>query len=195
MRAGLLLAIAMSAFSTVPAAAQVFSFAGAGPVQLGMSVEAAERALGAKFEPISPPFSEECWITSRADGKDQSIQYVVEGGKIVRIDFFGENGGPQSLKTTKGIGIGSTEDDIRDAYKDILISCAHYFQCDEESEIEAAKDRAEHGITEPEPPPHFSVRVDSPNHDRGIIFDTQYGKVTAFMTGFKNAIEQMEICR
>jgi len=194
MRAGLLLSIAISAFSTVPAAAQVFSFEGAGPVQLGMTVEAAEHALGAKFEPIGLPFSEECWITSRADGKDQSIQYIIENGKIVRIDFFAENGGPPYLKTTKGIGIGSTEDDIRDAYEDILVSCAPYFQCDEESKIEDANAGTEHGSTEPEPP-HFSVRVDSPNHDRGIIFDTQYGKVTAFITGFKSAIEEMEICR
>ena len=195
MRAGLLLSIAMSAILTVPATAQVFSFKGAGPVQLGMTVEAAERALGAKFEPIELPFSEQCWITSRADGKDRSIQYVIEDGKIVRIDFFAENGGPQGLKTTMGIGIGSTEGEIRDAYKDIMISCAPYFQCDEESKMEAAKDRAEQGITEPEPPPHFSVRVDSPTHDSSIIFDTQYGKITAFITGFKNAIEEMEICR
>jgi hypothetical protein len=195
MHVRLLLSIAMSASLAVPAAAQVFSFEGAEPVQLGMTVEAAEHALGAKFEPIGLPFSEECWITSRADGKDPSIQYVIEDGKIVRIDFFAEHAGPQSPKTTKGIGIGSTEDDIRDAYQEILKSCAPYFQCDEESEIEAAKDRAEHGIAEPEPPPHFSVRVDSPGHDRGIIFDTQYGKVTAFITGFKSAIEEMEICR
>jgi hypothetical protein len=195
MRAGFLLSIAMSAFLTVPAAAQVFSFEGAGPVQLGMTVEAAETALGAKFEPVSPPFSEECWITSRADGKDQTIQYVIANGKIIRIDFFAENGEPKNLKTTKGVGPGSTEDDIRQAYKNVLVSCAPYYDCSEEAQIEAAKTRAEHGDTEPEPPPHFSVRVDGPNHDRGIIFDTQYGKVIDFMTGFKDAIEEKEICR
>jgi hypothetical protein len=183
--------LVMPAFLAVPAAAQVFSFEGAGPVQLGMTVEAAERALGAKFAPIS----EDCWITDRADGKDKSILYVIEAGKIVRIDFFPENGGWQDLKTTAGIGIGSTEDDIRRAYKDISISkdFAPYYSA--ESEAEAAKYRAEHGNTEPQPPPHFSVPVDTPNHDRGIIFDTQYGKVTSFMTGFKSAIEEMEICR
>jgi hypothetical protein len=184
-----------SAVLTAPAAAQVFSFDGAGPVRLGMTVAAAERALDAKLGTVELPFSEECWITSRADGKDKSILYVIENGKIVRIDFFPEAGGPQDLKTTAGIGIDSTEDDIRRAYGDIRVSCAPYYDCSEEARSEAAKARAEHGNTEPEPPPHFSVRIDTGNHDRGIIFDTEYSKVTSFMTGFKSAIEEMEICR
>jgi len=46
----------MLAMIAVPAGAQVVSFMGAGPVQLGMTVEAAERAMGAKFAPISLPF-------------------------------------------------------------------------------------------------------------------------------------------
>src|ERR1700738_2556738 len=188
-----LLSIAMLAIMAVSAAAQVVSFMGAGPVQLGMTVEAAERPMGAKFAPISLPFSEDCWITSRADGKDKAILYVIEHGKIVRIDFYPRDGEQITLKTTAGIGIGSTEADIRRAYQDISITRAPYY--DEESEIEAAKTRAKLGITAPEPPPHFWVRVDSPNHERGIIFDTEDSKVTSFFTGFKNAIESMEICR
>jgi hypothetical protein len=188
-----LLSIAMLAIMAVSAAAQVVSFMSAGPGQLGMTVEAAERPMGAKFAPISLPFSEDCWITSRADGKDKAILYVIEHGKIVRIDFYPRDGEQITLKTTAGIGIGSTEADIRRAYQDISITRAPYY--DEESEIEAAKTRAKLGITAPEPPPHFWVRVDSPNHERGIIFDTEDSKVTSFFTGFKNAIESMEICR
>jgi hypothetical protein len=194
MRLGaLLLSIAMLAITAVSAEAQVVDFMGAGPVQLGMTVAAAERSLGAKFAPISLPFSEDCWITGRADGKDQAISYVIQNGEIVRIDFYPRNGEQMNLKTTAGIGIGSTEADIRRAYKDIRVTRAPYY--DEESEIEAANTRAKLGITAPQPPPHFWMRVDSPNHERGIIFDTEDGKVTSFFTGFKNAIESMEICR
>jgi hypothetical protein len=187
------LSIAIVAMMGVPAAAQVVSFMGAGPVQLGMTVEAAERSMGAKFAPIALPFSEDCWITGRADEKDKAISYVIENGKIVRIDFFPHEGAPMNLKTTVGIGIGSTEADIRRAYKDISMTRAPYYN--EESEIEATKTRAEHGITAPDPSPEFWVRVDSPNHERGIIFVTQDGKVIYFFTGFKAAIEDMEICR
>jgi hypothetical protein len=188
-----LLSIAMLAIMAVSAGAQVVSFIGAGPVQVGMTVEAAEHSMGTKFAPISLPFSEDCWITSRADGKDKAISYVIANGKIVRIDFYPRDGEQINLKTTAGIGIGSTEADIRRAYQDISITRAPYY--DEESEVEAAKTRAKLGITAPQPPPHFWVRVDSPNHESGIIFDTEDGKVTSFFTGFKNAIESMEICR
>ena len=166
---------------------------GVGPVQLGMTVAAAERSIGAKFAPISLPFSEDCWITSRADGKDKAIGYVIQNGRIVRIDFFLGNGEQMNLKTTAGVGIGSSEDDIRRAYRKVSVTRAPYYS--EESEVEAAKYRAEHGITAPEPSPHFSMRVDSPNHERGIIFETQDSKVISFFTGFKAAIEEIEICR
>jgi hypothetical protein len=185
--------IAMLAIVAVPAEAQVVSFMGAGPVQLGMTVAAAERSMGAKFAPISLPFSEDCWITGRADGKDKSIDYVIQDGKIVRIDFEPREGEQVNLKTAAGIGIGSTEDDIRRAYKEVTVTRAPYFS--EASEVEAARYRAEHGNTTPEPSPHFSARVDSPTHERGMIFETQDGKVISFTTGFKAAIDEMEICR
>jgi hypothetical protein len=192
MRLGaLLLSIAILATPAVPALAQVASFMGAGPVQLGMTVEAAERSMGAKFAPVAEPFSEACYITGRADGKDEAISYVVQNGKVVRINFAPQHG-ELTMKTTTGIGIGSTEADIRRSYKDIIITRAPYD--DEESEIEAAKTRAELRITAPQPSPHFSVRVDSPNHERGINFDTQDSKVTRFSIGFKNALDNIENC-
>ena len=191
MRLGAL-SVAMVAMMAVPAGAQVVSFMGAGPVQLGMTVEAAERSMGAKFAPISLPFSEACWITRRADEKDKAVYYVIENGKIVRIDFSPRDGEEMNLKTTVGIGIGSTEADIRRVYKDISITRTPYY--DEESEIEEAKTRAKLGITAPQPSPEFWLRVDSPNHERGIIFVTGDSKVISFFTGFKAAIESMRIC-
>jgi hypothetical protein len=192
-RNALLLSIAMSTNLACPATAQVVSFTGAGPVELGMTVAAAERSMGAKFAPISLPFSEDCWITGRADGKDKGVDYVIHDGKIVRIDFEPRDGEQVNLKTAAGIGVGSTEAEIRRAYKDVTVSRAPYFS--EESEVEAAKERAERGITAPEPPPQYWMRVDSPGNERGIIFVTQDSKVISFSTGFKAAIEEMEICR
>jgi hypothetical protein len=190
-RGALLLSIAMSA-PAVPALAHVVSFMGAGLVQLGMTVDAAERSMGATFAPVAEPFSEACYITRRADGKDEAISYVIENGKVVRVDFAPNHGQKMTMKTTTGIGIGSSEADIRRSYKNIIITRAPYY--DEESEIEAAKTRAELGITAPQPSPHFSVRVDSPNHERGFIFDTQDSKVTSFSIGFKNALDNIENC-
>jgi hypothetical protein len=190
-RGALLFSMALSA-PAVPALAQVVSLMSAGPVQLGMTVEAAERSMGAKFAPVAEPFSEACYITRRADGKDEAISYVIENGKVVRVDFAPNHGQQMPLKTTTGIGIGSSEADIRRSYKNIIITRAPYY--DEESETEADKTRAEMGNTAPQPSPHFSVRIDSPNHERGIIFDTQDSKVTRFSIGFKNALDNIENC-
>jgi hypothetical protein len=171
---------------------EVLSFAGAGPVQLGMTVAAAEAALGAKFDPISMPFDEACWITSRADGKDRAIAYAIASDKIVRIDIAPEIEKIR-LRTAAGIGIGSTEAELRRVYPGIKIGRAPYFA--EGNEIEDAKTRAEHGITEPEPSPEFRAQIESPDHQRGMYFDTKDGKVIALATGFKPAIDDMEICR
>lgn len=175
---------------------EVLSFAGAGPVQLGMTVAAGEAALGAKFEPISMPFDEACWITSRADGKDRAIAYVVENDKIVRIDIAPEIDPHHEkirLRTAAGIGIGSTEAELRRVYPGIKIGRAPYFA--EGNEIEDAKTRAEHGITEPQPSPEFRAQIESPDHQRGMYFDMRDGEIIALATGFKPAIDAMEICR
>jgi hypothetical protein len=146
-----LVSIAMLAAPALPALAEFASFMGAGPVQLGMTVEAAEHSIGAKFAPVAEPFSQACYITGRADGKDKAISHVVQNSKVVRINFAPQPGLP-TMKTTAGIGIGSTEADIRRSYKDIIITRSPYD--DQESEIEAAKILAELGITASQPSPH-----------------------------------------
>jgi anaerobic C4-dicarboxylate transporter len=50
-------------------ASQVATMEGIGPVKIGMTVEQAEHALGAKLDPISSAFGKECWVTSRSDKK------------------------------------------------------------------------------------------------------------------------------
>jgi len=43
----------------------------------------AERALNAKLAPVALPFSKECYVTGRADGKDAALSYVIVNAKIV----------------------------------------------------------------------------------------------------------------
>jgi hypothetical protein len=85
-----------------PATAQVVSFMGVEPVQIGMSVQKAEQSLQAKLTPPGPPFSEACWIARRADGKDPSLAYTVQDGKIVRIDVMRSNGSTPKLTEYAG---------------------------------------------------------------------------------------------
>ncbi len=104
-----------------------------------MTIEEAERALGSSFKPKSVGFTDECWITQRADGKGEEVNYEVQNGKIVVISVLPSSASHDTTKITdtRGLGVGATEADIRRAYGEGKISFAPYFS--EESEIEAAK--------------------------------------------------------
>ena len=81
---------------------------GVGPVQLGMTVEGAERALGTKLEPRSLVYtSDGCYQTSRADKKDPGITYVVEDGKITVINVFSSDGQTLDVIDKHRLGIGA----------------------------------------------------------------------------------------
>lgn len=185
-----------AAIIAMPAHAQVMSWQGVGPVNLGMTVAEAERALNGKLEPMGPPFSEECWVTRRADGKDEALYYVVVNGKIVVMTVSlpdGKQPDP-NIVDKNGVGVGSTETDIIMEYGPVKKDFAPYFHVSKESLAEAAKERAKRGITEPEPPPHFSIEVESSDHQRVIIFETLDEKVLNLRIGFKPEVLAWEDC-
>ena len=110
MRLQVLMASAMAMMS-MAANAQVLSWQGAGPVRLGMTVAEAERALHAKLAPVALPFSKECYVTGRADGKDEALSYVIVNAKIVVMTVFLPDYKPPNpnIVDANGIGVGSTE--------------------------------------------------------------------------------------
>jgi hypothetical protein len=185
---------AISVLST-PAHSQVVSWQGVGPVRLGMTVDAAERALKARLKPRDIPYSDDCWLTERADGEDGALSYVIWKGKIAVISVNPPKGQKTSLTDTRGIGIDATEADIRRAYGQVKITRAPYE--DEESEIQGAKTRAELGIkmSGPEEPPNYWVEVESPNHERAIIYDTQGSRIKWMRTGLKPIVTNAELCQ
>ncbi|MHB1205003.1 MAG: hypothetical protein ACYCZX_05515 [Rhodospirillaceae bacterium] len=72
------------------AADQILTPDGLAPVQIGMTVEQAEAALGAKLAPLDTAdgySSEACWETQRFGDPDPAILYMIWHGKIVRIDI------------------------------------------------------------------------------------------------------------
>jgi hypothetical protein len=95
------------------------SFDGVGPVSIGMSVEAIERALGAKLNPVDKlVFSEDCYITGRSDKLDQGIQYTIRDGRLTRIDVWQPSDvtAPLDAATSEGVGINSAEADAKRIY-------------------------------------------------------------------------------
>jgi hypothetical protein len=189
-------AIGLTAILSAPASAQVLSWQGVGSVRLGMTVAEAERALNARLGPVALPFSKECYVTGRVDGKDEALSYVVENGRIVVMTvFLPDYRQPNpNIVDANGIGVGSTESDIRRGYKLVEKVPAPDFRESEEFRAEAAKERAAHGITEPEPSPHYWFVAEGPDHRRATIFETQDEKVLYVRTGLKPHVMSSEDC-
>jgi hypothetical protein len=188
--------IGLIAILSAPASAQVLSWQGVGSVRLGMTVAEAERALNAKLGPVALPYSEECYVTGRADGKDEALIYTIENGRIVVMTvFLPDYRQPNpNIVDANGIGVGSTESDIRRGYKLVEKVPAPDFRESEEYRAEAAKERVKHGITTPEPSPQYWIVAESPDHRRAIIFQTQDEKVLHMRTGLIPQVMSYEDC-
>jgi len=165
-------------------ASQVATMEGIGPVKIGMTVEEAKRALGAKLDPISPEFYKECWVTSRSDKKDRVIQYIADiagDQNVVAIDVYPRAAETfplpnPAIKTPEGVGGGSTEEKIRRAYgKSAKKERAPYFD-------ETDKDA------------EYWIHVDNPDKKLGMIFVVRYGRVLNFSVGMGEAINRIEGC-
>jgi hypothetical protein len=187
-------AMGVIALAPISASAQVLSWRGVGPVELGMTVQEAERVLNAKLGSVETPFSKDCYVTGRADGKEEALSYVVIDGKITVMTVFlpSEQRPDPNIVDGSGIGVGSTEADIRRVYGKVRKELAPDFRASKEELAEAAKERAKRGITEP--PPQYWIVVENPDHKRVIIFQTRNKKVLHFEIGLKPEIMSSEHC-
>jgi hypothetical protein len=164
------------------ARADLLSWQGVGPVQLGMSVKDAESALGTKLEPRSIVYtSDACYQTSRADKKDPGITYVIEGGRITVINVFTSDGRTPDVVDQHRLGIGAAEDGIRRAYGRINRHLGFY-------------DRGGPPENDPGYVPEFWIEVGRPDNERAILFVTRAGKITSMTTGFKPMVLALEHC-
>jgi len=176
------LLISAAVVLVTPARAEVLSWQGVGPVQLGMTVKAAERVLGTKLAPRSIVYtSDACYQTFRADKKDPGITYVVEDGKITVINVFSSDGQTPDVVDKQRIGIGSTEDHIRRAYGQVNKHLGFY-------------DRGEPPENDPAYVPEFWIEAESPDGKRTILFITRAGKITSMATGLKPTVLEPEPC-
>jgi hypothetical protein len=194
MRMGTVTAGAMILLS-ISAHAQSLSLQGLGPVRLGMTVAEAEHALHAKLGPLDLP-SKECYVTRRADGRDEALSYVVVNGKIEVMFVFlpSEEVPAPNILDGNGLGVGSTEDDVIRTYGKVQKELAPDYRQSKESLAADAKERAKHGINEPEPSPEYWITVEGADHKRAIVFTTRDQKVLSFEIGLKPEIFSSEHC-
>jgi hypothetical protein len=118
------------AVTSARAADQVLTFGGMGAVRIGMTVAETEKGLGTKLKSLYPATSDACWFGGRADGIDAQVSYMIQNGKIVRIDVDDHAVGVAEsvvppVVTERGIHIGSSRSDVKKAYGARLIINFH----------------------------------------------------------------------
>lgn len=163
--------LALAIAPLAQAAPPVLTLDGLGPVRLGMTPKAVERALGAKLD-VGYPEDYSCGVGQRADSRDHDIRYMFDDGVLSRIDIGKAGGAPTDIRTAKGIGLDSSEDEIRSAYGPRIKMAPHPY-------LEAEG--------------HY-VTVDAPGHRRGFIFETEHGRVTEFRAGTYPSLGYIEGC-
>ncbi|MGI8686200.1 MAG: hypothetical protein ACR2MO_14130 [Acidimicrobiales bacterium] len=94
---------------------------GLGPVRVGMTLEAAARALGRPLEPVTAP-TDECTLYAPASGFD-GIAFLVAGGTVARADVSAG-----ATATPEGMAIGQIEAEAQRHYGGRLVVTPHDFQ-------------------------------------------------------------------
>lgn len=154
---------------------QVLAFTGLRPVQIGMAVAEAERALGYELKPLDTNdrvSTEACWLTERADGTQRWLTYMVRNGKITRIDVWEEEGRPSGISSIDGLRVGSAEDAVMRTHGKALEISGH---------------------------PHLGadgryLTLPAPDGRHGLLFETVHGKVVNLRAGELESISLMETC-
>jgi hypothetical protein len=129
---GVTLLLWTAASAPALAGGAALTFEGLTPVSIGMTVAEAEAALQARLAPLQDRDAAGCWTTSLADGSDPSVVYMVESGRITRIDVWQPpDAQPPATRTASGIGVGSLEAEITAAYGTALAVKPHPYLGDQ----------------------------------------------------------------
>ena len=93
---------------------------GFGPVRIGMTHDQAEHALGAPLE--GEEVSEGCAEMGAAGLED--MNFMFQEGRLTRISVWD----PSGVTTPRGIGVGATEAEVRQAYGSGLDIAPHFYR-------------------------------------------------------------------
>ena len=154
---------------------------GIGGVTVGMTVAEAQAAAGQRFVQEGDVLGDNCvymapetdffGLTPSVDGAARSpaVQFMFIHGVMSRVDVA--LGG--KTRTSEGIGIGSTEQQVKDAYPGIVVEPHWYIHT---------------------PIRGHYLHLQPDNNGHSMNFETDGVKVTGFYGGLETAVIQIEGC-
>lgn len=133
---------------------------GLGSIKIGLPVDKLEQILRDKIG-YSQFNNHGCSVLTTPMLSNTGISFVIETNVLTRIniDYVGKSEIPASIKTDVGLGLGSTEADVRKAYP--------------------------HARVKPNSgdPSWHTIFADTPDGQRAIVFETDGTKVTTIRAG------------
>jgi hypothetical protein len=152
---------------TDPVAPQL-SAEGYGPVRIGMTVAEAQTAFGAELHPGGALEPETCeTYAPLPDAGHDGIRFMAQEGRITRIS---DHGTP-NVRTAQGVGVGSTDAEIRAAYPNAIEAPAKY-----------------------DPPPAHSLTVWTVPDESGLRFEVSAEGVVTTVHAGGESIQLVEGC-
>lgn len=138
---------------------------GAGPLEVGMTAAAVERALGAALERSAAMNG--CEMIG-APGGPAGLSLMLVHDTLVRVDVT-----DTLPRTRDGVGVGSGEEAVRAAYGSRVTAGPHKYDA---------------------PPARYLTVVSPDDTTRAIVFETDGRRVTRYRAGRRPEVEWVEGC-
>jgi len=117
------ISLLLTAAAPTPAYDWKLTPAGWGPVRIGMTRAQTEKALKAQLEGEGFDNEGSCIELYSSDQKLAGLYFMFLDGKLSRISA----GDKSAIKTPRGMGVGSTADEVRAAYGEKLQAEPHHY--------------------------------------------------------------------
>jgi hypothetical protein len=146
---------------------------GIGKVRFGMAAKMLQNTLQQKLEFDFDPFATDgCGTVSTKGTRAIGVSFTLKKGYVdrINIDYFGK-GLRSPVRTDGGVELGSTEDEVKQAYGNRVAVEPH-----------------------PNDPTWHYMVVDSPDHTSAIILETNGKKVIHIRSGEYPTIMQPDGC-
>lgn len=168
---GFLFAVTIAPCAMAQDYPHVLSVDGIGSIKFGMNNEQVERILHEKT-PYNQFANHGCSQFTTPALEPTGISFMIEQKRLTRInvEYYGTDPRPLTIKTDAGVGLGSTEEDVRKAYPNAVV-----------------KDN-------PADPTWHTIVAETPDHSRGLIFETDGKKVKSMRAGENPAIAYANGC-